>query len=78
LRINDSFFEKEEFIDLLLKILYDSKKEACFSDIFLINSMRTTLHFASVFLINSLNSQMKNAFKKGVFHLDQAPNQFLL
>lgn len=51
LRINDTFFEKEEFIDLLLKILCDNKKENCFPEIFLINSIRKTLSSCSQYLI---------------------------
>ena len=44
LRINDTFFQKDEFIDFLLKILCDNKKENCFAEIFMINAIRKTLH----------------------------------
>ena len=51
LRINDTYFEREDFIDLLLKLLCDNKKENCFAEIFLINSIRKTLHFCSEYFI---------------------------
>lgn len=61
LRINDEFIEKEKILDFLIKILYDNKKESCFSELFLINSVKSSLSSCIQFFIwiNSNNTIYK-------------------
>lgn len=51
LRINDTYFQKDEFVDFLLKLLCDNKKENNFAEIFLIDVIRKTLHYCNQYFI---------------------------